>query len=54
MTEMIRTTSGDYIPPLDYVQRRRGRAPAPPVRTFAATGAFAPGADVRGPMAGQD
>ncbi|HET6690008.1 MAG TPA: hypothetical protein VFG74_03995 [Miltoncostaeaceae bacterium] len=38
MTQMIRTGSGDYVHPLDHVQRRRWRTPVPP-RAFDPTGA---------------
>jgi hypothetical protein len=33
MTEMIRTRSGEYVHPLDHVQRRRWRAPGTPRAT---------------------
>jgi hypothetical protein len=45
MTLMIRTSSGDLVHPLDHVQRRRWRPPAPP-RSFDPTGAYAPGAEL--------
>jgi hypothetical protein len=57
MTEMIRMASGDFVHPLDYVQRRRwrepfalvhARAPSQEVRSFDFTGAYAPGAVIPG------
>ncbi len=33
MTEMIRTTSGEYVHPLDYVRGRRWSAPHPADRS---------------------
>ena len=57
MTEMIRTASGDFVHPLDYVQRRRwqepfemvgARTPSQEVRSFDFTGAYAPGAVIPG------
>ncbi len=63
MTEMTRTVSGDYVHPLDYVQRRRwqepfeaagARPPSQEVRSVDFTGAYAPGAVIPGAEAGRN